>query len=110
MSASSGPPQPIPTALDLLPAESRLLDGTTAEREQPLDPVCRALFGQRRLDDEREHAPGPVDEPGGELRAADVEPEYRRVHSVDADVLGRGERSRASHQPLRPWVAIPSTK
>ncbi len=50
------------------------------EREQPREPVLRPARGLGRSDDETLDASLVIDDPGGELRAADVEPEYGRSY------------------------------
>ena len=111
-SASSGPPQPIPTATISLPARAP----TPRRRRRPSansrsSPCAGPSLGARRLDDERVHAAGRVDDARRELRPADVEPEHGRVRR-DAAVRRRRQSDPAAdrHQPFRPWVAIPSTK
>src|SRR5205823_2467700 len=77
--------------LDGGPLEPGLADHSPAELEEPRQRGTGA-FSMRRLDRERMKAPLRVDDSRGELRAADV------------------QRQDRVHQPLRPWVAIPSTK
>src|SRR5437763_1586844 len=54
----------------ILPFDGRRVDGAPAEREQPLERRPGAFVGATRLDDERLHHAGLVDDARGELCAA----------------------------------------
>ena len=68
------------------------LERLSPEREQPPEPLLRPPRRLGRRDDETLDTSRSVDDPGGELRAADVEPEYRRGY------------------PFLPWTAMPRMK
>ena len=103
-----------PDAGDLGPGHAGLGDRARAELEEPRQHGVRAFLAPARLERERVHVPGRVDDAGGELRPADVEPERelgRRPNSAVTVDRDRGTRAcRSRHQPLRPWVAMPWMK
>jgi hypothetical protein len=64
---------------DLAP---RSVERLPPESEEPPKPVLRSARGLGRRDDEPLDASVVVDDPGGELRAADVEPERGRSYPL----------------------------
>src|SRR5581483_630614 len=95
-----------------LDRDARILECAAPELEQAREPFARPTARLRGRDREAVHGPVYVDDAGGELRAADVEPEHRTARRDSRTVVREGGLGpcRRHAYPFRPWTAMPRMK